>query len=71
MTGKDNKRLPPMPKLGEVIVRLTANGDDPETINALLGPVERSHRTFGDHIFTHLQDSLDVTVGNLFDCKRV
>ena len=63
---QDNPTVATYAKLGEVMIRLTANGDDPETINALLDRYEKIIiERFGGHIFTHSQDSLDVTVGKL------
>ncbi|MEG0074365.1 MAG: competence/damage-inducible protein A [Eubacterium sp.] len=53
-------------KLGEVMIRLTANGNNEDEINALLDHYEKIIiDRFGSHIFTHSQDSLDVTVGRL------
>ena len=63
---QDNPTVATYAKLGEVMIRLTANGDDSETINALLDRYEKVIiERFGSHIFTHSQDSLDVTVGKL------
>lgn len=63
---QDNPTIATYAKVGEVLIRLTANGSDRDAINALLDRYEKIIvERFGDHIFTHSQDSLDVTVGKM------
>ena len=63
---QDNPTVATYAKVGEVLIRLTANGSDRDKIEALLDRYEAIIvERFGDHIFTFSQDSLDVTVGKL------
>ena len=63
---QDNPTIATYAKVGEVLIRLTANGSDRDSINALLDRYEKIIvDRFGDHIFTFSQDSLDITVGKL------
>lgn len=53
-------------KLGEVLVRITANGTDAAAINGLLDKYSKEmDRRFGRHIFAHAQKTLAETVGDL------
>lgn len=63
---QDNPTIATYAKLGEVMIRLTANGNDNEVINTLLDKYEAIIiERFGAHIFTHSQDTLDITVGKM------
>ncbi len=63
---QDNPTIATYAKIGEVMIRLTANGQDKEAINALLDKYEAIiEERFGHHIFAHSQDNLETVVGRL------
>ena len=59
-------------KMGEVLVRITANGNDENEINALLDRYEAIMLSrFEDHIFSFSKASLQETVGKLLLEKNI
>lgn len=64
--GQTNPTIATYAKLGEVLIRITANGTDREEVNALLDTYsDEIEKRFGKHIFAHSQQTLNETVAKL------
>lgn len=69
---QDNPTIATYAKIGEVMIRLTANGQDETKINQLLDKYEQVIESrFGEHIFAHSQDSLETVVGKMLIEKKL
>lgn len=64
--GQTNPTIATYAKPGEVLIRVTANGTDPDEINRLLDPyTEEIEKRFGRHIFAHSSEPLSQTAAAL------
>lgn len=69
---QENPTIATYAKMGEVLVRITANGDDEKVMNALLDDYEQIMiERFSEHIFAFSKDSLSESVGKLLIEKNV
>jgi len=69
---QDNPTIATYAKMGEVLVRITANGKDEKVVNALLDKYEAIMiERFGENIFAFSKDSLCEAVGKLLMKKNV
>lgn len=64
--GQDNPTIATYAKVGEVLVRITANGSDDQSINDLLDQYEKIlMERLGQHVFTFSKDPLFVATGKM------
>jgi len=69
---QENPTIATYAKMGEVLIRITANGNDEKVINGLLDKYEEIMiERFGENIFTFSRDSLSEAVGKLLMEKNV
>lgn len=69
---QDNPTIATYAKMGEVLVRITANGKDEKVVNALLDEYEAIMiDRFGENIFAFSKDSLCEAVGKLLIEKNI
>ncbi|MDD2413710.1 MAG: competence/damage-inducible protein A [Eubacteriaceae bacterium] len=66
VSHQNNPTIATYAKLGEVLIRITANGKDAKQLNERLDQYESVIlKRFGDHIFTKSQRSLNQVVGKM------